>query len=283
MSGPSIDSLIDGAGELSALPDSWQRIDRVLAHPSSSTNQIADTIATDPGLSARLLRLANSPMFGIAQRVERLSQAVHLVGTRQLRELALAATVIDLVARGPWEKARIDAFLNHSIDAALLTRAIAGRRREANVERFFVIGLLHDLGTLILGRQVPEMMVQALRLVGERGQPIERVEVELLGFDHAAVAAALLTRWKLPPPLIEPVARHHQPGLAQAHRIETAAVHLATITSELVGGTGPFPVTPIDAKAWDLLGLDRGDLAGAVAEAEAQGEETRAILCGTAA
>lgn len=281
---PTIATILASAGDLSALPDSWQRIDAVIAHSASTTAQIAEAIALDPGLSARLLRVANSPMFGLNQRVERLSQAVHLIGTRQLRELALAATVIDLVSGGPGRRERVDAFLRHSTAAGLCARAIASHRREANIERFFVAGLLHDIGLFTFEIAEPDLAAELLATAKSRGEPLERVETARLGFDHAAIGGALLQRWNLPPSLSEPVAWHHQPIAAPTCRVEAAVVHIASTAIELLGYGGEHGVsTPLEVQAWELVGLDTQALISTASEAESMLAQTLSVLGGKAA
>ena len=281
---PTIESILASAGELSALPDSWQRIDGVIARSSATTLQIAEAIALDPALSARLLRMANSPMFGLNQRVERLSQAVHLIGTRQLRELALAATVIDLVSGGPGRRERIEAFLRHSIATGLCARAIASHRREANIERFFVAGLLHDLGLFTFEMAEPELAAELQATARTQSEPLERTETAQLGFDHAAIGGALLNRWSLPASLSEPVAWHHLPAGAPTHRVEAAVVHLASICIELLGLGGTYGVsTPLDLQAWELIGLDAQAMVDACSEAESLLAETLDTFAGKAA
>lgn len=281
---PTIASILASAGELSALPDSWQRIDAVVAHSASSTAQIAEAIALDPGLSARLLRMANSPMFGLNQRVERLSQAVHLIGTRQLRELALAATIIDLVSGGPGRRERIEAFLRHSTATGLCARAIASHRREANIERFFVAGLLHDIGLFTFEIAEPSLAAELLATARARGEPLERVEMARLGFDHAAIGGALLQRWNLPASLSEPVAWHHQPVAAPTCRVEAAVVHIASTAIELLGYGGEHGVsTPLEPQAWELVGLDAQALISTASEAESMLSQTLSVLGGKAA
>lgn len=269
MPAPTISGIVAAAGELSALPGSWQRLDAVLARESASSAQIAEVLATDPLLSARLLRLANSPLFGLAQRVERLSQAVHLIGTRQLRELALAATVVDLVAGAAGRRERVAAFLRHSVASGLLARSFAACRREGNVERFFVAGLLHDIGAFALELADTDGAAALRRTALARACPIEAAEREALGFDHAAVGSALLAGWRLPDALVEAVAWHHQPERAPIHRLEAAVTHVAATTADLLGLINDgLVVTPLDPRAWELLGLEPGDLPGICREAE---------------
>ncbi len=283
MSLPTIDSLVAGAGELASLPDSWMRVDAVLAHPASTSAQIADAIASDPGLSVRLLRMANSPLFGVSQRVERLSQAVHLIGTRQLRELALAASVIDLLA-GDGRSDRMHAYLRRSTAAALFARALASRRREPNIERFFVAGLLHDIGSFILELADPALAAADLKTARASGEPVERVERAARGFDHAGLGAALIERWRLPASLSEPVAWHHEPSGAPTHRIEAAVVHLASVAVDLLGlGAAGLVCTPLDPRAWEVSGLAPAELAPITAEMDASLTPMLSILLGTAA
>ncbi|MEK7414656.1 MAG: HDOD domain-containing protein, partial [Planctomycetota bacterium] len=221
MSGPTLDALIASVGEMGTLPDSWHRIDEVVSRPSATTAQISDAISTDPALSARLLRLANSPLLGMTQRIDRLSQAVHLIGTRQIRELALATSVVDTLSKIPGSRERMQVYLLRSVSAGLVARGLAGRRREANVERFFVIGLLHHIGVLVLDMYAPESAQVVRTTVQATNEPSEQVELDVLGYDHAAVGAALLTRWKLPTSLIEPIAFHHKPYQAPTQRVES--------------------------------------------------------------
>ncbi len=281
---PTVESVVAAAGELSALPDSWQRIDAVLAVPTASNQQIGDAIASDPGLTARLLRLANSPLFGFAQTVDRLAQAVHLVGTRQLRELALATTVIDMLAAGPGRRDRLDAFLRRSTATGLCARGIAARRREGNIERFLVLGLLHDIGSFVLEIADPVAVAEVRSAVRSRGTPVEQIEQERFGFDHAAVGSALLTRWRLPAALAEPVAHHHQPMSAVKGRMEAAVVHVAMVAVALTGVAGESdPVTPLSQAAWDQLGIDQPGLASICREVQISLQATHDVLAGRAA
>jgi HD-like signal output (HDOD) protein len=269
MSYPTLEQVVAESGELAALPNSWQRIDAVLAHSTSTTSQIAEALAIDPALSARLLRMANSPMFGLSQRVDGLSQAVHLIGTRQLRELALAATVVDLIASGSGRRERIQAFMRHSTATGLYARGLASRRREVNVERFFVAGLLHDIGMYALELVSPDGANECQRVSTAKTIPIERAEQLVLGYDHGAIGGAILTRWKLPTSLSEPVSWHHQPSAAPTHRVETAVIHLATLAIDLLGiGAEGAIGTPLDLRAWELLGIDPSELAPLASDTE---------------
>lgn len=275
---PTPTDLVARAGELASLPGSWQHVDTVISRTTASSQQIADAISADPALSVRMLRLANSPLFGLSQRVERLSQAVHLVGTRQVRDLCLASTVLDCFAGVPSASASMPGLALHSLTTGLIARAIAGRRRETNVERFFVAGLLHDIGLLLLLIQLPGEEGSALTKAAT-GIPLEVAEQSILGYNHAAVGALLVERWRLPPALSEPVGCHHTPYAATAYPIETAVIHVAGLTADLMGRGAEGPVsTPLDARAWELLGIPATELPAICEDVDRQIEDLADIL-----
>lgn len=278
MSLPTPADLVARAGELASLPGTWQNVDAVLSKPTASSQQISEAISADPALSVRMLRLANSPLFGLSQRVERLSQAVHLVGTRQVRDLCLASTVLDCFAGVPATRATMPDLAKHSLATGLFARAIAGRRRETNVERFFVAGLLHDVGLLLLLMQLPTDEGIALGKAAA-GIPLEIAEQDELGYDHAAVGGLLVERWRLPASLSEPVRCHHAPCASTAYPIESAVIHVASLGVDLLGISAEGPVsTPLDPKAWELIGLQASDLPVMIEEVDRQIEALAGIM-----
>ncbi|NIQ04053.1 MAG: HDOD domain-containing protein, partial [Nitrospinaceae bacterium] len=107
----------------------------------------------------------------------------------------------------------MEAFWYHSIASGLTSRVLAIYRKEPNPERFYVIGLLHDLGRLLLYLNLSQEMKEAL-LRYERGGFLYEAERDVLGVDHAEVGGALLKKWKLPPRLVEAVRFHHRPSEA---------------------------------------------------------------------
>jgi HD-like signal output (HDOD) protein len=259
--------LVAKAGALGSLPESWQQLDLVCSKPTVTTDMIAEIVSTDAGLTTRLLRIANSPMFGLPGRVEEIGRAVSLMGTKQVRDLALAACVIDRFKDVPETLVSMASFWRHSLGCALLARALATRRRSPNIERFFVIGLLHDLGVLLMCQLIPQETSRILTQVAQ-GQPLVATERSVLGFDHGDVGQALLEAWGLPQSLSLPVGRHHCPGAGAAYAEESALLHLASTITDLmaIGGTLEGRPAPLEPGAWDLAALPTTVLADALGE-----------------
>jgi HD-like signal output (HDOD) protein len=264
--------LVAGSVRLASPPMVYGRLMEVLAHPRSGAADIAKVIGDDSGLTARLLRVVNSAFFGFPQQVHDVSQAVRVVGTTQIRDLALATSVMSVFDHIPRDAVDLAGFWRHSLACGVTARAIAQRRGEHNVERFFVAGVLHDVGHLILYAHAGAAVAEAIALAQRTGLPLHDCEREVLGYDHAQVGRALMDRWCLPPALRDAVAYHHQPHRATRSPVDAAAVHVAEITVHALGmgRTGEELVPPFDPWAWETLGLEAGAYPGVVEDAERQ-------------
>ncbi len=272
--------LLKGVVSISTLPGVYLRLSSVVSDPRSSAADVGRVIADDPGLTARLLKLVNSAMYGFPSKIETVSHAISIVGTAQLQDLALATSVIRLFASVPENLVTMESFWRHSVACGVTARALAARRRESNVERYFVAGLLHDIGRPIMYMQVPEEARVAVMRSRETGRPLFEVEHEVLGFDHSHVGAALLEQWKLPPSLREPVAHHHHPERSQRFPVEASVVHVADfITNALKFGTSGEPgVPPFAAGAWEAIGLAPNVLPDVMEEAESHYEAAVQVI-----
>ncbi|TVR47390.1 MAG: HDOD domain-containing protein, partial [Planctomycetota bacterium] len=125
-----------------SLPDSFTRIDAVVRSPTSDARHIAEAVGMDQAMAARLLRLANSPLYGFSSRVDTITRAVAVIGTRQIRDLAMASAVLSLCNGMVCPGISATAFWTHSFAVASLARSLAAARRDPNPERYFLAGLL---------------------------------------------------------------------------------------------------------------------------------------------
>ncbi len=251
------DDLIRGVLDVGTIQTMYQRLVQVIDHPLSSASDVGKVIGEDPGLTARLLRLVNSPIYGFPSRIDTVSQAISIVGMTQLRDLAIGTSFIRLFTNVPSHLVDMDSFWRHSIACGLAARLLAAGRREANVERFMVAGLLHDIGRPIVFMRVPLEAASALLEAGRTGQPLFEVERKLLGFHHGAVGAALLDRWRLPGMLVDCAAWHHAPHLAPRFPAEAAVVHFADVIANALqlGSSREHRVPTFDPPAWEAIDL----------------------------
>jgi HD-like signal output (HDOD) protein len=277
--------IVRGAVSLHSLPEVYQRLTRVIDHPRSCVADIAQVVSQDPGLTARLLGLVNSSFLGFPGRIESVSQAVSVVGTAQLQDLALATSVLRVFEGVPQELVDMDSFWRHALASGLLARLLAARRRDPNLERFFVAGLLHDVGSLVLYVQRPNQSRRCLRHAAGGEVPLHEAEAKVLGCDHAEVGRALLAAWHLPLALQDAVGSHHAPSVAFCFPGEAAVVHVADLMADALelGSNGERLVPPLDPEAWARLGIAISEIPAIVAEALHQLDEVAGVLLRRAA
>lgn len=276
----TLDTLVDGAVVVHSLPTLYQRLDESINLPDSSIADIVRIITADAGLASQLLRLANSPMYGYHAEIDSMTRAITIIGTQQLRDLTLAISVMETFNGLPADLINMQTFWQHSIGCGVVARVLATFCRENNVERFFVAGILHDIGQLLLCTRAPGLVRQMLATSAQLGQPHYLVQRNTLGFDHGGVTGALLQRWQIPGNIVEPVTCHHFPDLSKQHPFETALLHVADVVSHAlqVGFGGEPFVPPLDAACWNYLGLPATILTPVLKEVDNQLQETLAIL-----
>lgn len=269
MSQPA-ERLVDQAKTVASPPLVYDRLVQVINHPRSGSVDIARVIGEDQGLTSRLLRVVNSAFFSFPRPIGNITQAVTVVGTSQIRDLALATSVMSMFDGMPEGTVDLKGFWHHSLGCGVTARAIASLRGEDNVERFFVAGLLHDIGQLIILMHAGAQESRAIALARESGRELCECEVEVLGCDHTRVGERLLERWHFPGSFREAIAYHHSPLLAPCYPVEAAVVHVAEVTAEAFrwGQSGEPRVPRFDPGALDVIGLQAAQVPHLIEEAE---------------
>lgn len=280
----SVDEVLEGIENLVSLPAACVRINEMVENPRCSADDMGRVINQDPALAARLLRVANSPLYGVAGKIDTVSRAVTLLGTRQVQTLALATSAVRAFDGIPNELVSMESFWEHSIYSALAARTLAMECLKSKRESVFVAGLLHDIGQLVLYYRLPELSAQALVAVMEGPGELEAQEAEreLMGFDHAQVGGELVRRWGLPLNLQGCVAFHHDPAHAAQHPVEVAIVHIANSIAALaeLNSLDVHEAPRIQPVAWELTGLHVDIIESVVGGIQGQISDVRSVLMG---
>lgn len=278
---PDFAALLDGNGGLPTLPVVFSRLVDLLSDETSSAQAIGDVIGADPALSARLLRLANSPYYGIPSRVETISRAVTIIGVKELYSLALTVSVIHAFKDIPYQLVDMAGFWRHSVTCGVISRAIAELKGLSGRETLFVSGLLHDIGRLLLYQRAPTHARGVLARARRSGILLFQAEKEVLGLDHAEIGGQVLRRWRFPERLQDLIQCHHDPqrGL---HPIETTIVHFSDVVANALalGTSGETLVPPFQAHAWNALNLSPEEIALIIGKSEIKAEEMIGALMG---
>lgn len=273
------DDVVKKEMELASLPNIFFQITESLNNPRSSASYVAEIISKDVALSAKLLKLVNTPFYGFPSKIDTLSRAVTIVGTNQLTNLALGVSVITAFDNVPEEFFTLKEFWHHSVTCGIVARQLANKAGLPGDEKFFVAGLLHDIGRLVMLKNYPAESTEVLRLAKTGRRALVDVERKVWGCTHADIGGRLLKQWRLPAFLEVLVYHHHQPMEASMTK-EAAVVHLADfITHGLsIGASGASLVPEINANAWQLLGLSRDDLGEIARFSERQSNDVMAAF-----
>lgn len=245
---------------LISLPDIYWRLKEIIDSHDYSLQDIAQLIVYDPGLTARMLKIVNSAYFGFAAQIDTINHAVSILGVQQIEDLVLTTSIADALGDYECEHLDVRQFWLRSVYRAIAARDLAGECKLMDGERMFVAGLLTGIGHLIMYQSVPVLAQRAQREADETGRPLHLVEQEVLGFDHAQVAAMLMQNWKLPASHVSVIRNHLQPDPKADFYLETAIAHIAALIGNAFAENLPLDEVLVraDNHAWDVTGLDTG-------------------------
>ena len=258
-------TLVARLGSLPSFPSLYAEIMQELASEEPSVEKVADIVAKDPAMTAKMLQIVNSTAFGLARKISSPFEAVQFVGMGTVRSLALSAHIFSCFEHTELKNFSIVQLWDHATKSAVLARMILEleHAEETEAEDAYIAAMLHDVGKLMLANNLSQQFQQAINLAAERDIPFHEAEQEIFSASHSGVGAYLLGLWGLPAPIVEAVAFHHEPGESQSRKIgPLAAVHVANVLEhELSGIEHDISATTFDVEFVAACGLgDRIDV-----------------------
>ncbi len=274
------ETLVNKSLKLVSPPSTYAQLDALIKDPNSSAEDISEVINTDPALVTRLLKVVNSPFYGFPSQINTISRAITIIGTRELTHLVLATSVIDAFKGIPTNLINMKEFWRHSLACAIASKYLAKECGQRATERYFISGLLQNIGSLVIYQSMPELAREAINSAKFGHEVIYQAEQRVLGFDHTDVGQALVKAWRLPHSLEEVAKYHHTPSQSVNFPLEVAIVHVADImvSAAQLGHSGDTHVPPLDPEAWDLLGLDLDVIPDIIKELSQQLDELTNLL-----
>lgn len=266
--------------EIPSLPQLYYSIKNEVDDPNSTIVRIGELISADQSLTARLLRLTNSAAFGFVRKIDTITEAVSLIGLQQVRDLSLCTMVIEIFRGISSDLLDMTGFWKHCLGCGISARALAAYKRLPNIERFFVNGLTHDIGRLMMLISIPSQMREIFHEAQTRHEMVYKIEREKLGYDHGDVGAVLMQMWKLPDMVVESASLHHRPTMSSAFPDEVAIVHIADVITHgmEIGNSGEPNVPPLIDATWRKLGLKPTVLSSMMRDIDRQADEVTRIM-----
>lgn len=234
-------------------------LNEIMANPLTSSGDIAGVVNKSPSLAALLLKLVNSAFYGFRTKIDNITRAVTLIGSREVSSLAMGITIMAAFRDIPKTILDVAAFMEHSLACGIVSRLLASQAGMARTEQLFAAGMLHDIGRLILFKYFPRAALHTLADARGKNHPLLKSELTLTRLTHMQMGKQLLRKWKLPYELEHNVTYHHNPSSSPAP--ETAAVvQMADLVVHGLGmsGSGEHIVPAFDEGAWKQVGFPAG-------------------------
>lgn len=203
----NLDELVSKAEDLFVLPDSVTRLKACMDDEASSIEDIGDIIAFDPSLATQLLRVANSALYRFPNKIDTITRAIQVVGTRSTYDLALAYGVSQAFSEVDGQIIDLDKFWEQSVSCGLLAKYFTDMRNIREPERAFVSGLLHNIGELVVVSLMPEA-AKRCQAFNARVSPSD-LQFGVLGFTYNTLSAKLIEKWGIPETIYKPIERIH--------------------------------------------------------------------------
>lgn len=240
-----MERVIASVGELPTSPAVVSSVMGLTSNLNTGVDKLSQALSSDPALTAKVLRLSNSPFYGRARTVRSLNEAIMILGFSTIRSIVVATSAHSMFNHGQNQEFA-NALWLHSLAAAMGARIVARRIGKTRlIEEFFLAGLLHDIGVLVMLKKMPDQFAKILNEVQVTGQDRVSIEQATLGFSHADLGSILLERWNFPSILATAVRYHPYPDLAAkdsdfANRgqSELLITHAVAFADELARGLG---------------------------------------------
>jgi HD-like signal output (HDOD) protein len=273
--------IINKLKEIKSFPQFVVETLRKLNDPMSNASDVAASLSRDEGLVLRTLKLANSAAYGMSRNISDVSEAIALLGYKNISNIVLAATVYSVMDKGLNGYALDRGELwRHSLTTAYAARFIAQSTKKIPPEEAYVGGLLHDVGKIVLNDYVHFGYGLIIKEVEEQHIPFTEAETKIIGFDHATVGSLLVERWNLPKGYYHSTLLHHKPNELEQESAEfQPLVDVVSVANSIclmmgigIGADGlqnymyPEPLERLGINKYEQLMSELVDFASAAAQ-----------------
>lgn len=277
----NLDGIIQRINEFPTLPTIYSNLMDVMVNPRSTAMDVANVVSKDQASASKVLKAANSSVYGFQGRVTNISQAVMFLGFEEIKNLITALSIIDLFASIKTKNAINPVNLwKHSIAVGTLARSIGKTIGVKEIENYFLAGILHDLGKLLFYKIIPDSYSKVMNYSVENRITHREAELKIIGTNHLVAGEILAEKWKLPL-AIRNVIRYHSAGTISGKIDElVSCVHIANISANMFGfgSKGDETLQEPNKSVWKDLDLPHNFFTSNIAKFQAEYEESVKLL-----
>jgi len=260
------DSIISENLTLLSMPEIVIKLNSLLDDPNCSATDIGNEIGLDPALTVRVLKIVNSAIYNLPKQVNNIPTAISLLGNKHLRDIVMTTSVIKKFQSIPADLVNMNSFWCHSICCAIAARLIAKTCQIQTAEDFFVMGLLHDIGKLVMYLVLPDQSREVLRKIRDLNDESSdadktKVEKSFFGFSHATLGRVLTQEWNMPDTLTTSIAEHHLQFSQFTIPKDTAILKIADyISNQIQPPISLDEIQELDQDCLDCLNINEKQL-----------------------
>ncbi len=242
------------------MPGIYHRIRALVASPDTSLADYLETIATDPALVILIIDVANNSLFNKSRKIDTLEQAISHIGVIQLKDILLCSFCIKAFATIPDSVVNLAAYWKNNVLCGVVAYILAKRCAAPASSQFFTLGMLHDIGHLVMYATIPDQAQDIFAKIKHSKKAVNLIETEQLGFDYAQVGGLLMAKWSFPESYRQVTVHHPNPKNVAEFYFETAIVHIARSICLQGEGLKPTRNNRIQPIAWSLSNLTPFDI-----------------------
>jgi HD-like signal output (HDOD) protein len=241
---------------LPVLPQVVSTVFRVVGDPHSTARDLEKLIEQDPGLTAKVLRVVNSPAYGVSQ-INSVGRALAVLGVNRVRNLLVSVAFQNMISdRSKSTKFNKVEYWRHSLAVAVAARGLARVSMAYRAEELFLIGLFHDIGLIVMDKFCPEILDLVIRYAEVHNIPLDEAETKIGAFSHAQLGSILAAKWGFGESVKVTVAGHHDPSSLSTPNNGTAIVYVANRLAHESGFTNQMPKVSIQVDEAMLKAID---------------------------
>lgn len=258
------EDLYQAVENMPSFPSSVSKILSITSEMNVSSKEIVKIIMHDPVLTMKMLKLVNSSYFGMARQITSVHHAFVLLGLKMTKNLLIGISLVGVLKQNHHSSFNRTQFLLHSLAVAVIAKLLVQyfRRDIKDLEDFFITGLLHDFGKIVLDYYRPDIYKKAIDLSHDKDVSLIEAEKKFFGIDHCVVGKILADRWNLPISLQNALEHHHDRDYINKHDFLTSVIYAADVIAldKEVGFSGNYHNEEFPVELLEELNLDTKDL-----------------------